>query len=174
MENIESIEQVLDKMDVATIKKQIKSPVESILIIIAGFAFFQINYFFNFDSGSVFPPMFLILAFGLFIWGILSLLFRKKYYFNSQTKQKLKTLEVLVDAKERDKLVEIMNSRNYNELKNLKISNQDSLKLRYMTTKDGSLCFSQVIAYVPYEFVRITTVQMHTDEGAKEFLGNIK
>jgi len=68
MENIESIEQVLDKMDVATIKKQIKSPVESILIIIAGFAFFQINYFFNFDSGSVFPPMFLILAFGLFIW----------------------------------------------------------------------------------------------------------
>jgi len=101
-------------------------------------------------------------------------LFRKKYYFNSQTKQNLKTLEVLVDAKERDKLVEIMNSRNYNELKNLKISNQDSLKLRYMTTKDGSLCFSQVIAYVPYEFVRITTVQMHTDEGAKEFLGNIK
>ncbi|MDD3322594.1 MAG: hypothetical protein PHS59_14240 [Paludibacter sp.] len=174
MENLESIEQVLDKMDISTIKKQVKSPVESILILIAGFAFLQLNFLLKFDSKSVFPPMFFMIAFGLFIWGILSFLFRKKYYFNTQTKQKLKTEEVLIDVKERDKLVRIMNSRNYEELKSLKQSNHDGLKLRYMTSKDGSICFSQVISFVSLEFVNITTVQIHKDDDAKNFLEYIK
>ena len=173
MENLESIEQVLDRMDISTIKKQQKSPIESIVILVVGLIFLQLNYFFKFDAKSFFPPMFFMFAFGFFIWGILSLLFRKKYYINSQSKQKLKKVELLVDVKERDKLVRIMTSRNYDELKNLKLSAHDGLKLRYLASKDGSLCFSQVISFVSLEFVNISTVQMHKDEDARSFLNNI-
>lgn len=174
MENLESIEQVLDKMDISTIKKQRKSPAEPILILIAGFAFLQLNYLFKFDSMSVFPPMFFMIAFSLFIWGLLSLIFRKKYYLVTETKQKLRSGEILIDLKERDKLLKIMNGRHYDDIKTLKRSTHDGLKLRYMTSKDGSICFSQVVSFISLEFVNISTVQMHKGNDAKDFLNAVQ
>lgn len=168
MENKESIEQILDKMENSNIKKQTVSPITALLILASGVMFFFINYFIEFEPKSIFPPMLILISFGLTLWGILGFIFRKKIYVESNSKQRLQVNELHFDVKERDKLVRIMETKNYEELPLLENSTHDGLKLRYMTTKDATLCFSQVIAYIPYEFVRITTVQQHLADDAKK------
>lgn len=174
MENKESIEQALDKMNINIIRKQKVSPLQSLLIFTLGIVFLLLSSFIEFDSQSIFPPMLILLSFALTLWGLLGFIFRKKVYINSMNNQKLVVSETLFDVKERDKLVRIMATKNYGELKNLMISTHDGLKLRYFTTKDGMLCFSQVIAYVPYEFVRITDVQTHSGDDAQSFITSLK
>jgi len=174
MENKESIEQALDKMNINIIKKQKVSPLQSVSIFTSGIVLLIVNSMMNFDSQSIFPPMLILLSFALTLWGLLSFIFRKKIYVNNMDNQKLVAKEALFDVKEREKLVRIMATQNYPELKNLIISNHDGLKLRYFATKDASLCFSQVIAYVPYEFVRITDVQTHAGDDAQNLIKSLK
>jgi hypothetical protein len=43
----------------------------------------------------------------------------------------------------------------------------DALKLRVASTATGSFCYSQVVAYVPYEFINASKARKHTPEEAQ-------
>lgn len=170
MENNESLEQYLDKADKNAVTKQTKSPVKGIAILMFGVCAFAINYFFSFDSRGVISPLLIMISFSLTIWGIFAVTFRKKYYVNTSNKQKFEMKEVLFDSKEKDKLVRILSTNNYEELATLNGSNHDGLKLKYYATLDENTCFVQVISYINYEFVRITEVKQLRNEDAKNFI----
>ena len=63
---------------------------------------------------------------------------------------------------EREKLIRLLETGNLSEMKTLQPSIVDGLKLRVLATKDGQICYSQVIAFVMNEYVNVTAVQKHT------------
>ena len=77
---------------------------------------------------------------------------------------KISIFEIFFDLKERERLINLMNEGNVKELEKLKPSAIDSLKLRIASTRDRSFCCSQVVAYVPYEYVNCTEVREHSPE----------
>lgn len=170
MENHESIEQILDRMDLNTVKKQMKSPLFGILILLLGVLSIILNSIYHFDPRGFISPMLVMTSFSLSIWGVLAIIFRKKYYVSTISNQKLKVNELYFDTKEKDKLVRIMDTNDYSELQQLRKSTNDGLKLRYMATKDGQVCYSQVIAFIPNEFVRVTNVKQHYDNDSKKLV----
>lgn len=174
MENILSIEKALECDSFEIIKRK-KAPItSSLLIFSAGLIFFILNSVLTFNANSSIPPFLMITGLLLLLGGVLAFVFRKNQYFSLPNMQIMTYNESLFDLSERNKLVNIMTSKKYSELNSLKKSSQDSLKLRYYATKDGSLCVSQVIAYVNNEFANQNAVQLHEANDAAKFLAAIK
>lgn len=174
MENYESLEQYFDKADKNTIRKQIKSPLMGIGILLLGVCFFSINYYLEFDPRGFISPLLVMISFSLTLWGITAIIFRKKKYVSAVNNQKLRKNEVLFDTKEKDKLIKILSTNNYHELETLNGSTHDGLKLTYYTTADESVCYTQVISYISYECVRITEVKKLLNEDAKNLIKSVK
>lgn len=174
MENIISIEKALE-CDSFDIIQRKKAPITSSLLIFgAGVIFFILNSILTFNANSSIPPFLMITSLLLLLGGILAFVFRKNQYFSLPNMQKMTYNELLFDVSDRNRLVNIMAAKKYSELKNLKRSSQDSVKLRFYATKDGSLCVSQIIAYVNNEYATQNEVQMHTADDAAKFLEAIK
>jgi ArsR family metal-binding transcriptional regulator len=93
--------------------------------------------------------------------------FRKSHYVLAENKQKLIKSEVYFKINEQDKLVKLIETGNLAEIKTLKPSISDGLKLRIVATKDGQICLSQVIAYITNEYINISTVQQHPVNDAR-------
>jgi hypothetical protein len=158
MNNNISIEQFLESKDNSIISRTKKSPLKAIILIFSGLFILVLNSQLHFESQSFMFLFLMMIAFSLSIWGIMEGIFRKYYFILTDNKKKLKTSEYYFENKDRDKLISIMNTKNFSELKLLKPSNHDGLKLKLMKTEDARICFTQVIAYVPYEFVNATAV----------------
>jgi hypothetical protein len=174
MENNLSIEKALESNSFDTIQSK-KAPITSSVIIFSiGIIFFILNSVLTFKSDSSFSSFLMIIGALLLIAGVLAFIFRKNQYFSLSNMQILTYNELFFDTSDRNKLVGIMASKKYSELKNLKRSNQDSVKLRYYATKDGSMCVSQIIAYVNNEYANQNEVQMHEADDAVRFINAIK
>lgn len=156
------------------LSKERKHRLLDLLIFSAGLIFFILNSVLTFNANSSIPPFLMITGLLLLLGGVLAFVFRKNQYFSLPNMQIMTYNESLFDLSERNKLVNIMTSKKYSELNSLKKSSQDSLKLRYYATKDGSLCVSQVIAYVNNEFANQNAVQLHEANDAAKFLAAIK
>jgi hypothetical protein len=162
METNQSIEQVLETMDNNIVYKTKSSLVFPILLIVAGVFFFSVNSFFQWSSSSIYPSMFLILGSMSFVVGILKFFFRKIWYVSAENHQKLKAREIYFDVNESDKLLRLVTNGNYTDINSLKRSVSSGLKLRIMSTKDGRICFSQIIAYVQLEYVNVNAPVQHS------------
>jgi len=162
MEQIKSIEHILDNMDKNIVYKAKKSPLRIFLLFIAGIAFFVVNSVFEWKTNSIFPPLLIVLGSSSVLTGIFQLAFRKGHYVFAENNQRLKSSEICFQVNERDKLVRLIESGNLNGIKELKTSVSDGLKLRLMATRDGKMGLSQVIAYSSNEYLNITTVQSHS------------
>ncbi|HET7733768.1 MAG TPA: hypothetical protein VFK73_08005 [Paludibacter sp.] len=161
METNQSIEQVLEAMDNNIVYKT-KSPLAiPILLIIVGICFFSVNSFFQWSSSSIYPSLFLILGSISFVVGILKFFFRKTYYVSAENHQKLKVREIYFDVNESDKLLRLMTNGNYADINSLKRSVSSGLKLHIMSTNDGRICFSQIIAYVQLEYANVNAPVRH-------------
>ena len=111
--------------------------------------------------------MLITLGSGCIIWGVFAFFFQKSHYFSTESHQQLKNREVYFQVSEREKLVRIMESGKLIELRSLKPSISDGLKLRVMATSDYQVCLSQVVAYETHEHVNITEVQKHSLDDAR-------
>lgn len=170
-----SIEQFLENKDNNIISRSKKSPLKAILLILSGLFFLILNSQLYLESQSFFlSPLLFLVAGCLIIWGIIEGVFRKNYFVFTENKQKLKTFEYYFDNKDRDKLISILTSKNFSELKLLKPATHDGLKIKLLKTDDARICFSQVIAYVPYEFINATPVYEHVNNDAKMLIENIQ
>lgn len=155
METNISIEQLFDSENSSIVKTK-SSMALSILLIVLGIISFVISSQTTEMVNSIIPPLFIIMGIIFTAWGVLSLLFRKTLYKSADSKEKIKFDELLFDVKERDRLVRITTNGNMEELKNLKSATGDALKLRVAMAPSGDVCYTQVVTYVPFEFVNAT------------------
>lgn len=170
-----SIEQFLENNEKNIISRSKNSPLKAILLILSGIIILVLNSQLHFESQSFFiSPLLFLVAGCLIIWGILEGVFRKNYFVLTENKQKLKTFEYYFDNKDRDKLISILTSKNFSELKLLKPATHDGLKIKLLKTDDARICFSQVIAYVPYEFVNATPVYELVNNEAQLLIGSLQ
>lgn len=170
MENYQSIEQVLQGLDSSIVYKSKKSPVLSILFIAIGVLSFVLNSIYQAEPTSFIPPALIVSGAIFVLYGVISLVFRKSYFVSARSGKKLKKHEIYFDASERDKLIKIMQNGHPEALKTLKRSASDGLKLRVLTADDAAFGFSQIVAFVPYEFVNVTEPRQHEQLQVKALL----
>ncbi|MDR3252565.1 MAG: hypothetical protein LBT35_03270 [Tannerella sp.] len=91
-----------------------------------------------------------------------------------QNNQTIKFYEILFERKEQEKLVALLKEGRVEDVAALKRTHIDSLKLRIAATADGSFCCSQVVVFVPYEFINYTEVRLHTPSEAQTLLKAVK
>ncbi len=166
MENIKSIEHVLENMDPNIVYKTKDSIWTGLLFLIAGALFFGILSIGSWAPSSSVPQLLLVLGITSLIPGVLKLFLRKSHFVSAANHQKLKSFEIHFEATERDKLVRLYENGKVKDVHLLKSAQPGGLKIKVMATKDLSLCFSQVIGYVPFEFRPLTAPVQHTPDEA--------
>lgn len=154
-------------MDNNIVYKTKSSYVLAILLIIAGIGFFSLNSFFQWSSNSIYPALFIMLGSTSFVIGIVRFFMRKTYFISAENHQKLKPREIYFHVNESNKLLRLVNSGNYEEINLLKRSVSSGLKLRIMSTKDGRICFSQIISYMQLEHAKVNEPVQHSVEEAQ-------
>ena len=162
MEENKSIEQVLENLDKSIVYKTKTSVLWSLLFIIFGIASLISYSSFEWEPNNQYAHMLFVMGSVLLVVGILKFFFRKSWYVSAKTHQKMKCFNLYFNANERAKLVQLLESGNLSEIKQLNSSIVDGLKLRVMATTDGQICFSQVVAFIMNEYVMITPVQKHS------------
>ena len=164
MENNESIEQVLENLDNNIVYKTKDSVVWSIMLMLSGIFSLIIYSAIEWESNNLFAQFIFVAGSVCLIVGLLRFFFRKSWYILAEKHQKIKSHSLYFHVNERDQLVRCLDSKNFSEIKQLKPSVVDGLKLQVMGTKDGRICYSQVVAFISNEFVYVTTPAKHTTE----------
>ncbi|MDD4968910.1 MAG: hypothetical protein PHT07_05735 [Paludibacter sp.] len=162
METNKSIEQVLDNLD-KNIVNQTKGPIWlGFLYLIPGIVSLVVYSYFDWESTNVFPHVLFILGTVFLIIALIKFFFRKSRYVSAESNAKIQPFSIYFNVSEQTKLIRLLESGNLTELKTLKPSIVDGLKLRVLATKDGQICYSQVIAFVMNEYANVSAVQKHT------------
>ena len=159
MEKIETIEQVFDNLDKNIVYKTKNSVLTGILLILVGIASLIIYSTNKLGSENVLSQVLFVLGMVFFVIGLVKFFVRKSYYVSAENHVKIQSNEIYFNLTEREKLIRILENKNYSELKKLEPSVIDGLKLRVMATKDGQICFVQAIAFISYEYVLVSPVQ---------------
>jgi hypothetical protein len=162
METNESIEQVFDNLDKNIVNKSKRPIWWGFLYLIPGIVSLGVYSYFDWESNNVFPHILFILGTVFLIIAIIKFFFRKSQYISAESKTKIQPVTIYFNVSEQNKLIRLLETGNLSELKTLRPSIVDGLKLRVMATKDGQICYSQVIAFVMNEYVNVTAVQKHT------------
>jgi hypothetical protein len=166
MENSLSIEQIFDSTDNGEVYKSKPSVVLSILLIASGILLIAVNGIIPATDGTA-SLLFILAGVSLLIWGIIYAFFKKTRYILNRTKENIIFQELYFDAKDRDRLIGFISSGSIGEVEKLKQAGIDALKLRVAATPDGSFCYSQVVSYVPYEFVNANEAVRHSPEESR-------
>lgn len=162
MDTNKSIEHVLDSMDQHIVYKAKSSLLPALLLLAIGIASFVIHSVIVWKTNSVFPPMLMMLGSVSVIVALFQISFRKNHYISAVNHQRLKLYEIYFQVAERNRLLQLLEKGDLKEIVSLKPSLSDGLKLRMLATKDGQLCFSQVIAYESNEHTNIGSVMQYT------------
>ena len=159
METNESIEQVFDNLDKNIIYKTKNSVLTGILLMLVGIASLIIYTMHEFGTENISSQFIFVMGIIFIVLGIVKFFNRKSYYVSAESHKKIQSSQIYFNLIEREKLVRVLQSKNYSELNQLAPSITDSLKLRVMATKDGQICFVQAIAFISYEYVHVTSPQ---------------
>jgi len=134
----------------------------ALLLLVIGVIFFVVISIFEWSSTTIYPHLFLILGSICIILGIFKSFIRKDQYLAVENHQRLRAYEIYFDVNERDKLIRLTENGHFSELKSLKGSVSSGLKLRFLVTKDKKVCFSQIIAFVGFEYVNVSAPKQHS------------
>lgn len=157
MEKNSSIEQVFETTEKDIIHKKQNSALKGIVLLVLGFLIMFINSKLTITQGvSIVEPILIMVGIVFIIWGALITFIRKTYYVHGETGLKFLFSEVFFDNKDHDKLVKIVESENLQDIATVKRSTQDGVKLRVATTHDKSICYIQVLTFIPYEYALTT------------------
>lgn len=152
MEKHISIERTLEQTENNRIKKIKQSPLKGIILLVVALLIIFIYNEFFYNSDSILSPI-LILLFVLFlIWGGISTFIRKTLYLDEYSKSKLCFVDQFYDKHDREKLLEIIETGNYDAIKSVKKSRRDGILLRIAFSYDKSLCYVQVLTLLPFGY----------------------
>ncbi len=161
MENYESIEHVLENMEEKIVYKTKDSLLPGILLLIAAVITFVLMSINEWSTDSIYPYLFFVSGFVFAFIGVMKVFIRKSCFVSSVNHQKLKTFELYFDANERDKMIRLYTNGKIDEIRFLKRSINQGLRIRVLATKDMHLCYSQIIGYIPFEHVNLTYPMKH-------------
>jgi len=164
MENNESIEQVLENLDKNIVYKTKDSILWSIVLMLSGIMSLIIYSANEWESNNLFAHILFVAGSVCLIVGIIKFFFRKTWYISAEEHQKIKSFSMYFNVNERDQLVRCIQTGSLSEINQLKPSIVDGLKLQVMGTKDGLICYSQVVAFISNEYVHLTSPVKHTAE----------
>ena len=164
MEKIESIEQVLESLDKNIVYKKKDSVLWGVMLMISGIVAMIVYSVLEWESTSLFAHILFIAGSVCLLVGVVKYFFRKSRYISAENHMKIKPSELYFHVNERDRLVRLLESDKLSEIKQVKPSIVDGLKLRFMATTDGQICYSQVVAYSSNEYVNVTAARRHTPE----------
>jgi hypothetical protein len=170
MDTIKTIESVLENMDSSIIYKTKKTIIPALILILVGIITFSLHSVQEWPANSIISPLLITTGSIAVLLGIIKIFYRSSYFVSTQTKQRLKALDLKFNISEQNKLVRILESGNLAEMLELLKSISEALNLRVLSTDDGTLCFSQLIAYEHPEFRFITEPKQHTKEEAEILL----
>lgn len=162
MENFNTIEQVLDTKYANSIHKAKNSLLPGTTLLIIGTIMIVLPSMVELSAISFLPSLLLMLGIITGLTGIAMMAFRKTYYVSASNKQKLKSFDINFDVAEKEKLIQMVNTGKISNIHSLKRSESNGLRLKVMATADLSLCFSQVIAYVPFDDVPHSEAVQHS------------
>lgn len=157
MEKNSSIEQMFETIEKDLIHRKQNSVMKGIILLVLGFVIMFINSKLTITQGeSIIEPMLIMLGIMFIIWGALITFIRKTNYIDAETGHKYHFTEVFFDNKDHDKLVRIVESENLQDIASVKRSTQDGVKLRVASTHDKTVCYVQVMTFIPYEYALTT------------------
>ena len=167
MEKNESIEQVLESLDKNIVYKKKDSVLLGIVLMLSGIVSMIIYSVLEWESNSLFAHILFIAGSVCLLVGVVKYFFRKSRYISAENQQKIMPSEIYFNVNERDKLVQFQETKRLSEIRQVKPSIVDGLKLRFLSTADGQICYSQVIAYSSNEYVNVTAARRQTAEEYK-------
>jgi len=156
MENYISIEQVLENLDKSVVCKTKSSLLPGIILLVAGIILIILPNVVSLSSNSVIPSFIFISGMIITILGIFKTFFRKNFFVATSNNQKLKSFDLNFEAAERENLIRMCTNSKITNIHSLKRATSNGLRLHFMCTDDLSICFSQVIGYVPFDDVAFT------------------
>jgi len=170
MDTIKTIESVLENMDSSIVYKTKKSIRLGLFLSLAGVIIFSLHSVQEWPANSIISPLLIITGSIMMVLGIVKTFYRKSYFACAQSKQKLEVYDLTFIVSEQNRLVRILETGKLAELRDVKKSISEALKLKIISTKDGKLCFSQLIAFEHPEYRHITEPKQHTREEAEILL----
>lgn len=168
MEKIATIEQVLDQTE--HIVKYKKTILSGIVLLVLGISCLVISSKLDISSNGVLYPLLLIGGVMLTVWGAVAILKRKTRYKLEPGGAKISFSELYFDVNEKQELLRIMEQRDLEALEKLSIDASNGVQLRIAASADETFCYTQLKAFIPYEYIEINEVCKHTPEEAKIIL----
>ena len=108
MENIESIEQVLENLDNNIVYKKKDSVMRGIMFMLAGIVSLIIYTAIEWETNDLFAHILFVAGSVCLIVGIFGFFFRKSRYVSAVNQQKMKSFDIYFHVNERDKLVRLL------------------------------------------------------------------
>lgn len=174
MKRNESIEQLLDKMDHTIIKKFTEFPKRSVILLVLSIAAIELDRLLPNPLKNDLVPLVAVLVLTLLTWSFLLGALSKTYYKNLTTSQIINFCVMHYDRTEFESLKKIIDARDFYKLNKLHKSRGDGINLKIAYTDDKSLCFVQVLKYMPFQYAIRTEVKQLTDSETEELLNSLQ
>ena len=97
------------------------------------------------------------------IIGITKLLSRKTVFVDKQSQEELKNSDIFFDTTELGNISRLYEQRDFGSIANLKRGNQSGIVLHVCGSENGNLYYTQLMKYVPYQYVPVFDAVKHTD-----------
>ncbi|MDD3194811.1 MAG: hypothetical protein PHU68_03310 [Paludibacter sp.] len=164
-----TIEQRFDTTNHSIITSKKKSPLIGILALAAGVASAVLVPLVNTEGGAG-GALLIVLAIGFIIWGILATFIRRRFYLHVPSNSKILFKDVFFEAEHYLKINKIVENGSYLDLAKIPQTIDKGVKLRVAYTAGKTICYVQLLKYVPYEYeVQSEAIELTADQTAAIF-----
>lgn len=154
-----SINHLLETMDSTIVKKYIRLPLFSYLLMAIGIGILYYIFHIVHAHKSLLESFIILTSLLLILWSFWWGMEEKTYYKHIKTKSKIIFYELFFERNDFKQLIKIIDSANFNALKQLHPSEHHSVKLSVACSEDKSFCVVQGVKYKPFEFAELTTIK---------------
>ncbi len=99
----------------------------------------------------------------ILIIGVTKLLSKKTVFVDKQSQEELKNSDIFFDTTELGNISRLYEQRDFGSIANLKRGNQSGIVLHVCGAENGKLYYTQLMKYVPYQYVPVYDTVKHTD-----------
>ena len=173
MENFELLDKDILTVSEGRIVKGKKTPLFGIVLFLVGLLITGVS-----SMGVIAVDGLQIFVFSvglvLLVYGIVKMFVRGDSFVDSVSNLQLEKEELYFDISEFEKLKSFYNDKKFSKISDLKISPQGGgVLLTIYGTKNGTLYYSQLSKYVPYQYVPVTKTIEHESNENIEILNLI-
>ncbi len=154
-------------LDSDRIEQKKKLPLVGAMAILIGLIFFVISILNIFQECMV-SLFVLMLGFISYIYGIVKIFSKEYSYIDKQTKKELKKYELAFDSKDTNRIVACYMKRDFREVGGLHKGQNSGSILHLYGTEDGSLFYSSLLKYIPYQYEPVSECVKHTERAEND------